>query len=272
MARARASFALICACLVPLALFGQELSDQELRKIARNPFADVIKVPLVPDIYLDAGPNHRTASDFQLQPLIPIEISKGWLLVPRIVATAVNYVPLLTKDSGGSLGVGDVLPTFFLTPAHIRRFIWGVGPTLLIPTATDDALGSGRWGLGPSFALLSEPAWGSVGVLVQNIWSLPGNNKRSSVNQMQLQPMFSYNLSQEWYLTTSPTIIAEWTQDSSERWLVPIGGGAGKTFKLGSQPIDTNVTLYRNAIRPASQLTPKWQLSVQVTLLFAKHR
>lgn len=39
--------------------------------MARNPFADAIKLPFTPDIYFYAGPNHRTAADLQLQPLIP---------------------------------------------------------------------------------------------------------------------------------------------------------------------------------------------------------
>jgi hypothetical protein len=89
---------------------------------------------------------------------------------------------------------------------------------------------------------------------------------------MQLQPMFSYNLAHGWYLTTSPTISADWTQVLGERWLVPVGGGAGRTFKLGRQTVDANLTVYRNVIRPASQLSPKWQLSAQITLLIANHR
>jgi hypothetical protein len=240
--------------------------------MARNPFADVIKLPFAPDIYFDAGPNHRTAGDLQVQPLIPIQISQGWLLIPRLVATAVTYVPDLTRESGGKPGLGDMVPTFFLTPAHVRRLIWGVGPTLLIPTATDSELGAGRWGLGPSIAVLSQPEWGSGGILVQNIWSLPASTKRGPVNQMQLQPMFSYNLAGDWYLTTNPTISADWTQVQSDRWLVPIGGGVGRTFKVGRQPVDANLTIYSNVVRPASQFSPRWQLSLQVTLLFTKHR
>ena len=91
---ARARFALaICVCLVPLALCAQEPSEPDLRKMARNPFADIIKLPLEVDIDFDAGPYHRAAADLQVQPLIPIQISEKWLLIPRIVATAINYVP-----------------------------------------------------------------------------------------------------------------------------------------------------------------------------------
>ena len=271
---AKARFALaICVVLVPLSLFGQEPSEQDLRKMARNPFADVVKLPFTLDIYLDAGPNHRTGDDLQLEPLIPIQISQGWLFIPRILVTPVTYAPDLTNKSGGKLGLGDIVPTFFLTPAHVSRLIWGVGPTFLIPTATDSELGAGRWGLGPSLVVLSQPEWGSGGILVQQIWSLPAATKRGPVSQMQLEPMFSYNLAHEWYLTTSPTISADWTQAAAgNRWLVPIGGGLGRTFKAGRQPVDANLTIYRNVVRSASQGSPKWQLSLQVTLLFPSRR
>jgi len=239
--------------------------------MARNPFADAIKLPFTSDIYLDAGPYDRTADDLQLQPLIPIHISPGWLLIPRILVTAVTYAPDSTSESRGKLGLGDIAPSFFFTPAHVGRLIWGVGPTLLIPTATDSELGSGRWGLGPSLAVLSQPEWGFGGILIQQIWSLPASTKRGPVSQMQLQPMFSYNLAHEWYLTTTPTISADWTQAAGDRWVVPIGGGVGRTFKAGRQPIDANLTIYSNVVRPASRLSPKWQLSLQVTLLFPRH-
>ena len=120
--------------------------------------------------------------------------------------------------------------------------------------------------------MLSQPKWGSAEILVQNIWSIAGNTKRGPVKQMQLQPTFSYNLGDEWYLTTNPTITADWTQVLSDRWLVPIGGGVGRILKLGRQPVDANLTFYRNVVRPASQPSPLWQLSLQVTLLFTKHR
>ncbi|MFZ0522898.1 MAG: hypothetical protein WAL95_17860 [Candidatus Acidiferrales bacterium] len=117
-------------------------------------------------------------------------------------------------------------------------------------------------------AALVEPEWGSVGMLVQNIWSVAGGSNRSPVNQLQIEPMFSYNLPGGWYLTSNPTIIADWTQPTSERWLLPIGGGAGRSFDIRKQAVDSNLTLYWNAIRPANQFLPKWQLAVQFTFLF----
>jgi hypothetical protein len=155
-----------------------------------------------------------------------------------------------------------------LTPTATGKLIWGVGPAVLIPTASSNPLGAGKWGVGPTGAVLVEPEWGSAGMLVQNIWSVAGGSHRLPVNQLQLEPLFSYNLSRGWYLTSNPTIVADWTQPRSERWLLPIGGGAGRSFNIGKQAVDSNLTMYWNAIRPANQSLPKWQLNLEFTFLF----
>jgi len=250
-------------------LRAQQTTD-ELRDLARNPVADAIKVPFVECINFGAGPYDRTSNSLQVQPVFPWHISKNWLLVPRIVATAVAYEPDVARTHGGTTGSGDTVATFFFTPFHAGKLIWAVGPSLLIPTATDSKLGTGKWDLGPSAALLVEPDWGFVGVVAQNIWSLPGHSGRASVNQIQIETSFSYNLRSGWYLVTAPTSNADWTQATGQRWLVPFGGGAGRTFNIRNQAVDSNVALYYNAIRPASQLFPRWQLSLQLTLIYPK--
>ncbi len=45
--------------------------------------------------------------------------------------------------------MGDNKPSFFVSPARPGRLIWGVGPTLLFPTATNPTLGQGKMGSGP---------------------------------------------------------------------------------------------------------------------------
>ena len=49
--------------------------------------------------------------------------------------------------------------------------------------------------------------------------------------------MLNYNLPKGWYLTTSPVITANWEARSDNRWTVPIGGGIGRIFKIGDQPV-----------------------------------
>jgi hypothetical protein len=248
-------------------------SSGDERDIARNPVADAIKIPLVEDIFFDTGPYGRTSNSLQIQPVIPLHITEKFLLVPRIVATPVTYIPDVTQAKGGTTGLADTILNFFITPVNTGKlFIWGVGPALLAPTATHADLGGGKWDIGPSFVLLTEPKWGSAAVLLQNMWSLPGHSNRVSVDQIQIETSFSYNLPRDWYLLTAPTINADWTQLTGNRWLVPFGAGAGRTFEMGHHAVDLNLALYYNAIRPTPSPSPKWQLSLQFTLIYPRQQ
>ena len=244
-------------------------TPEELRKIARNPFADEIELRFEDDVTFSQGPFDRTAKTLQIQPLFPLSITTDWLVVTRVKANALAYQPNTAAKSGGTTGLGDSTASFYLTPVHKGRLLWGLGAAILFPSATSDQLGAGKWGLSPSIALFIEPKWGSLLVLVHNYWSIAGGSNRSDVNQLQLEPTLSYNLPHGWYLTSQPTIGADWTQPTSERWLLPIGGGVGRSFNLGEQGIDSNLAAYWNAVRPTNQ--SKWQLSLQFSFLFPKH-
>jgi hypothetical protein len=69
-----------------------------------------------------------------------------------------------------------------------------------------------------------------VGAIAQNLWSFAGDNDRLDVQLMTLRPLLNYNLPRGWFLTTSPSIAANWETDEHEdRWLVPVGG-SGKVL------------------------------------------
>jgi hypothetical protein len=256
--------------LVASAALHAQQTPENLEKLARNPVGDAVKIPLAESINFDAGPYGRTSNSLQIQPTIPFSIAKDWLLIPRIVATLVAFEPQVSQASGGSTGLGDTVATLFLTPAHTRMVVWGAGPSLLIPTATDTNTGAGKWGLGPSLAFVVQPRWGSIATAVQNIWSLPGKPQRTSVSELQIETSLSYNMPRGWYLVTAPTFNADWTQSSGDRWLVPFGGGVGRTFEIAKKASDWNIALYSNAIRPTGQPYPKWQMSLQWTLLYPR--
>ena len=172
--------------LTGVALHAQQ-TPESLEKLARNPVGDSIKIPLAESINFDAGPYARTSNSLQIQPTIPFPTAEEWLLVPRIVATLADYEPEVSQASGGNTGLRDTVATLFLTPAHTGMVVWGAGPPLLIPTATDTNTGAGKWGLGSSLAFILQPNWGSIATAVQNIWSFAGNSQRTPVNQLQVE-------------------------------------------------------------------------------------
>ena len=49
----------------------------------------------------------------------------------------------------------------------------------LLPTGTDDLLGTEKWGLGPTVVLLKQQGPWTYGALVNHIWSVAGDDSRS---------------------------------------------------------------------------------------------
>jgi hypothetical protein len=146
--------------------------------------------------------------------------------------------------------------------------IWGIGPILQIPTNTDDSLGTGKWGIGPSaVALRIDGPW-VYGALVNNIWSFAGPGGDPPINQFLMQPFVNYNFPDGLYLSSAPIITANWKADSSNRWTVPLGGGVGKIFKIGSQPMNASLQSYYNVETP--NFGPDWSLRLQIQFLFPK--
>jgi len=40
--------------------------------------------------------------------------------------------------------------------------------------------------------------------------------------------LVNYNFPSGWYLTSTPTIVADWEADNDNRWTVPVGRGVGQ--------------------------------------------
>jgi hypothetical protein len=68
----------------------------------------------------------------------------------------------------------------------------GAGPVLLYPTATDDALGTEKFGLGPTAVLLKQEKGWTYGVPANHLWSVAGEGDRADVNATFLQPFISF--------------------------------------------------------------------------------
>jgi hypothetical protein len=246
---------------------GSDLGD--LAKATQNPVADLISVPLQNNLDYDIGPFSRARYTLNIQPVIPQPLTADWNLIARIIVPVI-YQPDVTQATDGTSGLGDFNPTFFVAPSKPGHLIWGVGPTFLLPTATQQALGNGQWGVGPAAVALAQPHPWSIGLLAQNIWSFAGQDTRDDVNQFLLQYFINYNLPQAWYLTSAPILTANWEASDGNEWIVPFGAGIGKIFKLGSQAMNGQVSAYWNAVTPDDAPSPSWQLRIQLAFLFPK--
>ena len=278
---------------VPVMVTEGESKAQEegsLAKAAQNPIASMSSLPIqwnatpstqwaprlpIPSLdptkpvrYVKAEPN-QTLNVVNVQPVIPFAVSKSLTLVTRTI------VPFISQPwrAGTSIqALGDINPSVFFVPTLKGNFTVGVGPTLVIPSATDNRLSSKRWSAGPSGVLVYTKGRIVAGGLVNNIWSFAGEDGRD-VNKMLIQPFLNYNLPKGWYLTSSPIITANWNNPKNKGWTVPVGAGFGRVFVLGTQPINASLSAYYNLVKPevaGQTLLGDWTIRAQVQFLFPK--
>jgi len=244
---------------------------QDLREQSQNPIADLITLPFQNNTNFGVGRLNNTQNILNIQPVYPIQLNENWNLVTRTIIP-VTYQPPFFRGDSTDFGLGDITPQLFFSPSRPTpfmggQFVWGVGPNLLLKTATDRRLGTGKWGAGPSAVGLAIVGKVVAGALVGNTWSFAGDGDREDVNQLIVQPFFNYNLPQGWFLVSSPVISANWEADSDERWTVPVGGGVGRVFKIGQQPVNAQLQAFSNVITPDDG-GANWQLRAQLNLLY----
>lgn len=237
-------------------------------KKAQNPLADIISMPLQWNTDFGIGENDRTGSTLNIQPIYPVGLGDKWILINRMIMPLPKMTPDAGQESGSTTGLGDITLMNWFSPPTMGHFTWGVGPITIWPTATDDALGSDKFSIGPSAVLVyAKPKWLAAAV-ISAWWSVAGDSDSPDVGIFYFQPFLTYFLPQKWYLTSSPIITSNLKADSGQQWTVPLGGGFGKTFNWGKLPMDAQVQAFSYVAAPDGG--PDWHLRLQLKLIFPK--
>ena len=241
-------------------------SVDDLARASQNPVSDMISLPFQNNLQILE--KRSVLNALLIQPVVPFRLTADWNLVTRTI------VPVLALSSPppqfDRWAVGDIQQAFFFSPNNPTSggVIWGVGPVVSYPTATDDIYGSGKWSAGPGLVGLTMRGPWVMGALFNNLWSFAGDSDRARVSLMTLQPFVNYNFDGGWFLTSSPLITANWVAPSGEKWIVPVGGGGGRTFRIGAQPVTAVLSTFYNVERPTGG--PEWNIRFQVTLMFPR--
>jgi NADPH2:quinone reductase len=248
----------------------QAQNTPEIAKQAQNPIASLISVPFENDFNPRTGINKEDSYVMEMKPVVPLTLSNDWNLITRTIIPVIQ-VPDLAPGVDGTSGIGDVQTSLFLSPAKTGAVIWGAGPMVSFPTASQEILGTKKLSVGPTVVVLKIHGHWLFGTLVQNLFSVAGPSARPNVNQTLMQPFANYNLKHGWYLTSSPIITANWEVNPNQRWVVPVGGGAGKIVHFGKRPVNIYAQLFRNVERPDGTIPQTGRQGFRCNCYFPKH-
>ncbi len=236
---------------VPGLVRAQDSDLAEANRAIANPLTNNVLFITETDTFRQVGDitnRKRWANVTIVEPLIPVSIGDtGWTLITRPIIPVGFGVDVPEFDGTGftfksKSGLGDAIFFALATPGmNEKGFQWGIGPTLQMPTATDDALGSEKWSIGPAAIVVyntsvRRPGDLTVGFLNQNFFSFAGDSDREDVDVSTLQYFATWSITDNWGFLTAPTIRWDREASSGNKWSIPISAGISYTTKLGNIP------------------------------------
>jgi hypothetical protein len=256
-----------------------EASLQEISRQVNNPIGPLWQLTLFNELVGlrgggldDVEPSYTV--DFQ--PTLPVSLDRlglgrqawasGLGVVAQLTLPFVETVPLAPGSGGGarSSGLGDIQLGAVLAPTRRSGWLWGIGPTFVFPSASDDALGQGKWQAGPAaVAGYMGKKWTAYAI-AQQWWSFAGAHDRPATSQLSLEYVLLRSLPGRWQVGMQPTLSADWKASGGNRVSFPVGLGAGRTIRIGGIPVQLWLEADYYPVRPDDVSGPRWGVQLQV--------
>jgi hypothetical protein len=237
----------------------------ELAKQLTNPVADLSTLEFGNSWDFGYGSANSMSYTASLKLIYPIHLSKKWNLITR---SSLPFIYLESPVAGGSnkWGLGDGSMSLFFSPAKpINGWVFGGGPIIQIPTATEPAFGGGKLDVGPTAAALRQYGPWTYGLLVNHVWSLAGTETRSVVNATEIFPFLSYSNKKQVTFTVQAESFYDW---AGHHWIIPIEFQIAKLLMLGKQPVEFLLAARKYTAVPDDGAD--WGLSFNITFIFPK--
>lgn len=254
----------------------EEMSLEKAAMKSNNPVSDAwLLITQNDTTVIDTPEGNKIQNRFSFQPVMPVPILDGeWNLVNRIVTGVVSAPVAEDFDSDNFFDqrtTGNTDTVFFTLAAPNRDdgWIWGVGPTFILPTATQDVLGQEKWQAGPA-ALAARLGsaygdWGlenwNLGVLAQQWWDFEGDDDRADTSQSDIQYFINWKKDATTLIGMTPNIQIDWKKSGSDRFTIPVGLGTIGLFRWGKTPVRWGIEAQYYVNQP-DDFGPEWNLKL----------
>jgi Putative MetA-pathway of phenol degradation len=246
---------------------GRAADADAMAKQLSNPVAALISLPFQLNYDQGYGPGgNGERYTLNIQPVAPFSIGADWNVISRTILPVIGQDDALAGTSQS--GLGDTTQSLFFSPKEptASGWIWGIGPAFLLPTASEDELGTGQWAIGPTAVVLkqTDDGW-TYGALTNYLVSFAGDDDRADVNSLFLQPFLAKAIGKGRTVTVNFESSYDFKGDA---WNAPVNLMYSKVAKAGNQLVSFAGGARYYVETPEGG--PDWGLRFVVTLLYPK--
>jgi hypothetical protein len=219
------------------------------------------------DVLDSLGEDDVVNSTLLIQPVLSIQLTEEWKTVfrPVIPVNSFETVGNVDLTTGGvenpvgvdlerETGLGDIVLWTAFSNQYKPPNIFGFGVTMMLDTATEDQLGTGKNSIGPMFLAFSLTEKWILGVVGQHWESVGGSDSysintdagkvrvdRADVSLTDIQPVIRYRLSPLTNIGMAPNWRYNHETDEAS---IPIGLGFDTLIKIGKIPVKIGMEAY----------------------------
>ncbi len=234
------------------------------------------------DLLDSLGQDDVTQNTFLINPVLSMQVTENWKAIVRPVIPLNSFETVggvtVSTDTPASItgvdfdrefGLGDIILWTAFSKQYKPPIVWGFGPTIMLDTASDDQLGTGRNAAGPMGLAFSITDKWIVGAVGQHFWSFgegsettvqttggPVEVDRADVSLTDIQPVIRYRVNQKTNIGMAPNWRYNWETDQLS---LPIGGGFDTLVMLGKLPVKIGLEAYYY-VDSNDGFGPEWQL------------
>jgi hypothetical protein len=197
-----------------------------------------------------------------IQPSLPFHLNDQVDMIAYSDLPINSQMKMIYTNAPG-MKLGDYQQYLFFSQAHTGNNYLGVGPVFTFPTATDQNIASGKWGIGPALqaAVFGERI--SYGIVGYYLWSYAGDPNKSNISHTYWNPWLTFTIDKfnNWGLQTEP-----YFDFISNQGQVPLEIYYNHFALIGSQLTKFTFDGLYWPVPPSS--APNWTLRFNITLFW----